>query len=354
MRILHVITDCDRRGAQVYATDLADGLRHLGNACETVALAPGTHGEKLDVEYLGPRRLAWTTLRLLRRRAKSCDVVVAHGSSTLVACAVALVGTRVPFVYRQISDPLHWAASLSRRVRVGMYLRRAAAVVSLSDGAASVLVTHYRMNRIHIHIIPNAVPGDEFTAPSSLDVAETRAALGLDTTAPLAIYLGALVEEKGVDMAIRATGVSQQLGLLVVGDGPARPSLERLANEAAPGQVHFVGSVSDPAKLLRAADFLLLPSRAGDSMPAVVIEAGLCGLATITTPVGSITDVVLDQITGLVVPVGDQESLDAAVHALLDAPLLRRRLGIAARQRCLDRFTIATTAPLWTEVLAAV
>jgi glycosyltransferase involved in cell wall biosynthesis len=334
----------------VYATDLAAGLRQLDVTCEVVALAPGTHGEKLDVEHLGNRRIAWATLKHLRQRAKTFDVVVAHGSSTLVACAIALAGTRVPFVYRQISDPLHWAGTLSRRIRVGLYLRRAAAVVSLSDGAASVLATHYRIGRDGIHIIPNAVPGDGFDAAPHAEIAETKASLGLDDAAPVAIYLGALVEEKGVDMAIRAAGASPGLHLLVVGDGPARPELELLAHEVAPERVHFTGSVSEPAALLRAADFLVLPSRAGDSMPAVVIEAGLCGLACITTPVGSITDVVVDQVTGLVVPIGDQPQLDAAVQSLLGDVALRDRLGHDARMRCLERFTIESTVPLWTAV----
>ena len=117
MRVLQVVTDRDRRGAQVYATDLAPGLQNLGCAVETVALAPGNHGDQLAIDVLGPSRRSLATFRALRARARSFDVVIAHGTTTLPACAIALSGSGVPFVYRQISDPLFWAATTARRLR---------------------------------------------------------------------------------------------------------------------------------------------------------------------------------------------------------------------------------------------
>src|SRR5947208_34343 len=143
MRILQLITDRDRRGAQVFALDLADGLRGLGSTVETVALAPGTHGDLLPVRALGRRRLGFDTLRELRRTASRFDVVVAHGSSTLPASALALIGLPVPIAYRQISDPTFWAASLWRRLRVAAFLRRVQAVVALSAEASTTLTRHH-------------------------------------------------------------------------------------------------------------------------------------------------------------------------------------------------------------------
>ena len=71
MRVLHVITDRDRRGAQVFAMDLAQGLDTLGVRNEVVALAPGQHGDLLPVECLGPSRRSLRTIRALRRRARA-------------------------------------------------------------------------------------------------------------------------------------------------------------------------------------------------------------------------------------------------------------------------------------------
>src|SRR4051812_300012 len=115
--ILQVVTDDDRRGAQVFACDLHDALERREHVVTTVALAPGVVGG-LDLPVLGSKRLAYGTLRALRRLADRHEVVIAHGSSTLPACALGLAASRTPFVYRQISDSLFWAPSRARRLRV--------------------------------------------------------------------------------------------------------------------------------------------------------------------------------------------------------------------------------------------
>lgn len=354
LRVLHVVTDRDRRGAQVFGSDLAVGLGLLGVDNEVVALAPGRHDDGLPVDCLGPSRRSPKTFRALRQRARSFDVVIAHGSSTLLVSAAALVGTRTPIVYRQISDPLHWAASWSRRVRVALYLRRAAAIVALSETVASTFRRYYRLGSKRIEVIPNAVPSQKFELPSPSRIGEARRRFGLREDQPVAVYVGALAAEKGVDIAIGSAGRIDSLQLLVVGDGPERARLETMASEIAPERVSFTGAITDPAEALVAADVLLLPSRAGDSMPAVLIEAGLTGLPSVTTPVGSITDVVVDEETGLVVPIGEEDAFTGAVRKLFDDPDLRRAYGAAARVRCEERFTIERTALEWCALLTDV
>ena len=354
LRVLHVVTDRDRRGAQVFGTDIASGLDTLSVWNEVVALAPGTHGDGLAIECLGPGRRSWRTIRSLRQKSKSVDVVVAHGSATLLVASIALFVSGVPFVYRQISDPLHWAATLPRRLRVGLYLRRPAAIVALSDVAAGVLVQHYRLDRNRITVIPNAVPDTKFTTRPAGERADIRERFGLSDDLPLAVYVGALAPEKGVDMAIRAAGAATGLQLLVVGDGPERTGLEKLASQFEPDRTVFAGALDQPEIALGASDFLVLPSRGGDSMPAVLIEAGLSGLASVTTPVGSIADIVVDGVTGHVVPIGDQSAFDAAVQDLTSNPARRREFGLAARKHCEEHFTIASTAPAWRDLLSEV
>ena len=349
--MLHVVTDRDRRGAQVFGIDIANGLDALNVQNEVVALAPGTHGDGLAIECLGPSRRSWRTIRELRGRAKSVDVVVAHGSATLLVASIALFASGVPFVYRQISDPLHWAATWPRRLRVGLYLRRPAAIVALSDLAAKVLVQHYRLDRSRIAVIANAVPDAKFTTMPAGERADIRERFGLSDDLPVAIYIGALAEEKGADMAILAAEAIEGLQLLVVGDGPERAGLEKLASQLGPDRIVFAGALDQPEIALGASDFLLLPSRGGDSMPAVLIEAGLSGLASVTTPVGSITDIVIDGVTGHVVPIDDQSAFDAAVEDLTSNPERSRAFGLAARQHCEKHFTITSTAPAWRDLL---
>ncbi len=352
LRVLQVVTDRDRRGSQVYALDLAPGLQEVGCVVTTVALAPGEHGDSLPIEVLGSRRRSARTLWRLRGRARDHDIVVAHGSATLIACAVALAGTRTPFVYRQISDPLFWAATWRRRIRVAAYLRRAEHVVTLSSGVAAEFMRHYRLRANLVSVIPNAVPGERFAAPPSCDQQGVRERLQVPAGSRIALYVGALVEEKGVDLAIRSVADRDDVTLLVVGDGPHRSTLQSLGTDLMGDRIRFVGAVDDPRPLYWAADVLLMPTRGGDSMPAVLIESGLCGLPAVTCPVGAICDVVIDQRTGLVVPIDDLRALSLAVMRVLDEPGLAETLGKAAKAHCAGNFTIDATAPTWQRLLA--
>ena len=176
LHILQVVTDRDRRGAQVFATDLEVGLRLAGHHVHTVALARSPFGDALDIDVLGPSRFARATLTALRAAARQADVVVAHGSSTLPACALGLLGTGTPFVYRQISDPEFWASTWPRRMRVAAFLRRAAGVVALAPSAADALVRHYRIARDRMDVSPNAVPADPVLSPDAVPADPVRPA----------------------------------------------------------------------------------------------------------------------------------------------------------------------------------
>ena len=355
LRILQLITDRDRRGAQVFALDLEPGLRRLGSDVETIALQPGTHGDLLPVRTLGTQRLGLRTLTELRRTASHYDVVVAHGSSTLPASAIALIGMRVPIVYRQISDPRFWASTWSRRLRVAAFLRRVEAIVALSAGTSTVLKEHYWIRaRPALTVIPNAVPEESFRPPSPDERAEARMALGVPVDADVILYVGALATEKGVDLAIAACAEQKTSVLLVVGDGPERSELEALASRRIPQRNVFVGSLEDPRVAYWSADLLVFPSRGGDSMPAVLIEAGLCGLASVTTDVGAIGEVVEHGKTGFVFTPGDGDAISSAVVDLMDDRERRLAMGSAAANRCSERFTIERTASVWHSLLSSV
>lgn len=349
MRILQVITDTDRRGAQVFATDLGAALAAAGHDVTTVALAPGSQDRRLDVPILGMRRRSPATIRALRRHMADVDITVAHGSATGLACALTLR----PFVYRQISDTRFWASGWARRVRVALYLRRARHVVALSNSAAEALESHLWIPQRRITVVPNGVPGGSFGVPHAPERTASREALGMPVDGVMALYIGALVPEKGVDLAIRAVAGCDAVRLAVAGGGPGEPALRDLANEL-DAPVTFLGVLQQARLAYVAADINLLPSRGGDSMPATLIEAGLCGVPSIATPIGSIDEVVMNGETGIIVPVDDVDALRAALLRLRDDAATRQSMGLAARQHCLDRFEIGVVAAQWIDVLERV
>ncbi|MER5866723.1 glycosyltransferase [Kitasatospora sp. NPDC002040] len=346
-RVLHLITDPRGRGAQNLARDLHAELLRRGapsvlRALQPHADAPPDH----DAPVLGPSRHHPATLRALRAAARGADVVVAHGSSTLQACAVGLLGTGVPFVYVNIGDPRHWTASLSRRLRVGAFLHRAAAVSAISDGAREVLLQRFRLPAGKVRTIPNGRAADRYRPAA--DPAERQAArerLGLPRQGLVVAWIGALAPEKRLDLALAALDRLPDVQLAVAGDGPLRDSYPPT------DRAHFLGRLADPGDLYRAADALLLSSDS-EGVPGVLIEAALAGLPTVATDVGWVGDVVLDGRTGALVRPGDPAALAEALGRVLAGD--RAALGAAARAHALDRFDLGVVTDSWQQLLRQV
>ncbi|MEV7216411.1 glycosyltransferase [Kitasatospora cineracea] len=349
-RVLHVITDPRARGAQRLAHDLHGELLRRGQPSALAALHPHPDADPAalgPVPVLGPSRHHPATLRALRRAAARADVVVAHGSSTLQACALGLFAARTPFVYVNIGDPRHWTASPLRRLRVGAFLHRAAAVAAISPHAAEVLRTRFRLPARRLRTLPNARPADRFRpAADPADRAAARTALGLPADAPLIAWIGALSPEKRPDLALAAHALlPADVHLALAGEGPLRAAL-------APGpRTHLLGPLADPAPLYRAADLLLLTSDS-EGVPGVLIEAALAAVPAVATDVGWVSDVVRPGEGGLLVPPGDPAALAAALRTLLAAD--RTRYAAAARAHALAHFDLAPVATAWQHLLREV
>lgn len=351
LRILQVITDNDRRGAQVFAAHLHGALAARGHAVETVAMVEGSSGG-LGFPVLGDRWPSGRILHRLRRRMGPVEVTVAHGSDTGLACALAGVGRR-RYVYRQISDSAFWTPTRLKRARSRFGMNRARAVVSLSEFNRFQLIDRIGVTPGKIVVVPNAVPGADFHPGTPATRTAARAGLGLPE-GPVVLSVGALTPEKGTDLAVTALARIPDAHLVVAGAGSEAAHLEALAAAHAPGRVHFVGTRADAAGLYHAADVLVLASRGGDSMPAVLLEAGLCGLPVVSTRIGAIPEVVVDGVTGIVVAPDDEAALADALTRLLADPEERARMGDAARARCLERYEMAPVAAQWEAVLRRV
>ncbi len=343
----HLIASTDRRGAETFAVDLVGLLDQAGSKGTVAALAPGRSGAPLPVPVLGATRWAVGGFREVRRRTKSAWVAVGHGSDTLLALAVAGIGTRTPFVYRNIGDPLEWAGTRSRRARVSMFLKRARVVVTLWPDSAVALSEHFGVPPDRIVVIPNACVGNRFPEVTDASRSEARRGIGVAEDRCTAVYLGALSPEKSVDTAIAAVAELLDWTLVVAGDGSERESLKAVADSTAPGRVIFLPSREDPASVLAAADVVVLPSRT-EGMPATAIEAGMSGLPIVASRVGGIPEIVIDGATGILVSPGDAGSFAIGIERAYSK---RREMGAAARRRCLDHFEMGVVASAWNDVL---
>jgi glycosyltransferase involved in cell wall biosynthesis len=345
-RVLQVITDTDRRGAEVFAVDLATELVARGRTVETVALVAGSSNAPLPVHVLGTKRLGVATILALRRAARTAQVVVAHGSASLPACAIALLGSRIPFIYRNIGDPLYWATSMLRRLLQRVLLTRARVIVAVWPGAAEALKSGFGVPSGKLRTIPKACPGKRFSPIAQWERESARRRIGLADGVPTVVYLGALSPEKNVEAAIRAIGELPPAVLLLAGDGPDRLRLQAIARTVAPDRVLFLGATDRPEDILAAGDLLVLPSKT-EGVPGALIEAGLRGLPVVATGVGGVPFMVAGSSMSVLIEPGDQDALTQAVRVSLSQPSPDNRV----RADWSERFEIAAAADAWDQLL---
>ena len=160
----------------------------------------------------------------------------------------------------------------------------------------------------------------------------------------LVAWLGRMTEIKRVDdllrvhADLRGRGVDAVLAL--VGDGPDRPGLERLAAQLGIADtVRFTGFRGDVGSIYRAADVVALTS-ANEGTPVSLIEALAAGCAVVTTDVGGVADVVDSGRAGILVPAGDLAAFAGALEELAHDPDRRRALGEAGAHHVGTRYSV--------------
>ena len=159
--------------------------------------------------------------------------------------------------------------------------------------------------------------------------------------------VGRLHRLKGLDLLIRAApGIRAEipsLQIVLIGRGMEEHELRRLAAEQGVGDaVRFAGFHAEARRLMPAMDVLAVPSRyEGQSIS--ILEAMACARPVVAADVGGIPEVVVDGVTGLLVPAENPEALARALVRLLKDSALAERMGRAGRERVATHFSQAAT-----------
>jgi glycosyltransferase involved in cell wall biosynthesis len=174
--------------------------------------------------------------------------------------------------------------------------------------------------------------------------ASLRAGLRASTAAFVVLFVGRLVEQKGISTLLRAVarlrrGVPE-VRVWLAGDGPMRGLLERQIGDAGIGDVVSVlGERNDVGDLIDAADVVVLPS-VREGLSNVVLEGMIGGRPVIASRAGGNPELVQDQVTGMLFDIGDDVALCDALARLANEPRLRESLGRAARIRAELEFSV--------------
>jgi glycosyltransferase involved in cell wall biosynthesis len=203
---------------------------------------------------------------------------------------------------------------------------------------------------------------DRLVVPMGVDVETIRAAVG-ERAPELGrfLFVGRLVEKKGVDVLLRALADVPDGRLVVVGDGPDRPALEALADQLALAErVTFLGRQgrSRVAEELRLAHALVVPSRIArdrdaDGTPVVMAEGMAAGVPVIASRLGGLAEHIASGENGLLVEPDDPRGLADGLRRVLARPDEAASWAEAAVRTTRDQLDVRVTARRYQEFIDA-
>jgi glycosyltransferase involved in cell wall biosynthesis len=344
MRIVHIEAGRNLYGGAAQARYLVDGLAaaNVDNvlvcARRSALAATPPASRVVALPMRGDLDLGLLPRLVALLRAERPDLVHVHsrrGADLFGGLAAALTGVPAVLTRRVESTEPAWL--------VRGKCRPYGAVVALS-GAIHAELAAAGVDDARIVRIPSAVDTQRYRPDPA---ARTRllAAFGLPSDALVLAVVAQLIERKRhawlLAMLPELLREHPNLRVLCFGRGPLERRLrEEIAARGLSGVVTLAGFRSDLPELIAGVDLLVHPAER-EGLGLALLEAAAAGVAVVACAAGGVPDVVVDGVTGALVPVEDAAALRGALARLLAAPAERNRLGVAARARAERRFAIA-------------
>jgi glycosyltransferase involved in cell wall biosynthesis len=221
--------------------------------------------------------------------------------------------------------------------------RRSHALIAISPQVKKDLLDTYRIaNDQQIRQIALGFKLDRLLAIDSADRAKAKASFAVPNDAIVVATVGRLTAIKHhslfLEMAAELVRRSNRYVFMIAGDGELRHDLERRSESfGIRPHVRFLGWRGDLPAIYGATDIFVLTSR-NEGTPVALIEAMAAGVASVSTDVGGVRDVIAGDDLGRVVPFGDPRALADAVAALAADPDRRSAMGARARTSVQSRF----------------
>jgi glycosyltransferase involved in cell wall biosynthesis len=192
-----------------------------------------------------------------------------------------------------------------------------------------------------VRVIPNGVA---MPSPPSTTRRQLLAELGLPEQSRIIGLVGRLWAQKRIKDAIWAADLLKvirgDVHLLIIGDGPQRDRLRRFRDQVCiSGKVHFLGQRGDVPQLLP--HFDVLWSTSGyEGQSNAILEAMASGVPVVATDIPGTRELVVSDVTGYLVPVGDRAGFARRTERLLNDTALAGRFSAAARKRVESEFSV--------------
>jgi len=237
--------------------------------------------------------------------------------------------------------------SLGAGIRRGCYRTS-----RLQTAAVTTMLAAHRRSRtwsrcVDSYLVPSSFCRDHFVG-AGLPAAKVHVRANFLVRDPgtrtgrgdYALFVGRLSGEKGVLEMVRAWRRLPDVPLLIAGDGPLRAEVARAADPGS-GHIKLLGQLNAARAIasIRAARFLVFPSRWYEPFGMALLEAAACGVPAIASRIGAIPELVVDGETGVLFDPDNFDELVEAAHWAWLHPAETDRMGNAARQRYIQNFT---------------
>ncbi|MDA8094718.1 MAG: glycosyltransferase family 4 protein [Betaproteobacteria bacterium] len=344
LHIVHTEASLGWGGQEIRILNEASGMIRRGHAVTVLCPAHAkiyaeAHRRGIPVVALPIGRKSLRGIAVLYRwlSQHTPDVINTHSStdSWLVALAARALRRGPPMVRtRHISTPVP-----RNRFTRWLYQNATAHIVTTGAQTRNQLICDNGYVPERITPVPTGVDGEYFRPG---DRGEARRLLGLPPEATLVGIVATLRSWKGHRYLVEAfAGLSDPAArLVIVGGGPQERALrEQVAAMGLAERVIMPGNQAEVLPWLRALDVFVLPSYGHEGVPQALLQAMLCQLPVVTTPVGGILEAVAHDESALVVEPRNAEALRGALEQLLGDAGLRDRLGQCARGRAREFFS---------------
>jgi glycosyltransferase involved in cell wall biosynthesis len=278
-----------------------------------------------------------------------------HNGLFCIGAAFACRRLGIPYVLTFSADPLFERNLVGRPLRGFHYAvaawearftyNQASKIICVSNPAKQRLVDTWKVAPEKVVVLPNGVDSSLFNP--HYDPVRIREALELGDS-PVVGFLGGFQPWHGIEILVESLAEVVRkcpgVRLLLIGDGRARPSIERKIDECnLRSKVVITGLVppEEAPKYLAAVDVAALPYPAFETelwfSPLKLYEYMASGKAIVASRAGQIAEVLVDGTNGLLVEPGDRSALSAAIVRLLENPEERYRLGQNARRQAVEQ-----------------
>lgn len=299
-----------------------------------------------------PFLLTFAIIKLIRVvKREKIDMISSHWllPNGLIAAVVSRL-TGIPYVVTLPGSDVYVAGMNNLFGKLAVFAANGAKVVLADSPFFLGKIRKLGANPKQTKIVPYPVVVDKYK-PNQEGVPALKKKFGFDSRDIIILAVGRLIEKKGFRYLIKAvkniSRSSQQIRLMIVGEGDLKEELEVLSGDALNRYIFFAGNINRNEILAyyNMADIFVMPSSADeygniDDQPVALLEAMSCGLPVIATNFPGISMTVQDNVNGFLTPQKNIVAIQAGLKKLISSSLLRKQMGAKSREIAIEKLSV--------------